>query len=109
LIIGLRASFADRAWMSTSNSIQRKNARPERSPLGYARFFRFARNSRFPAIRADLLEETAVPECNGSGQVPAFADFPRGKACSAGDNRAKASCKGPLPCDSLSALAENDF
>jgi len=92
--------------MQTSISIQRKNARPESSPLGYERFFRFA---RFPVIRADLLEKTAVPDCNGSGRVPARADFPGGETCSAGDNQAKASCKGRPPCDSLSALAEKRF
>jgi hypothetical protein len=61
------------------NSIPRKNARPESSRSGYERFFLFARNSRFPAIRAGLLEETAVPECNGGGRVVARADFPRSK------------------------------
>jgi hypothetical protein len=60
-MIALRASFADRSSMSILNSIQRKNARPESSPIGYARFFHFTRFSRFPAIRADLLEEAAVP------------------------------------------------
>jgi hypothetical protein len=44
---------------------------------GFFRFARIPRLSRFALI----FWESSRPECNGSGRVPARADFPRGKTC----------------------------
>jgi hypothetical protein len=57
--------------MSTSNSIPPENARPASSPLGYAWLFRFARFFRFARDSRWSVGKAAVPECNGNGQVPA--------------------------------------
>jgi hypothetical protein len=75
-------------------SIQRKNARPESSPLGYARFFHFTRNLRFPAIRADLLEEAAVLNAMTVSGLPARADFLAAKPAERGTTRLKPVAKG---------------
>jgi hypothetical protein len=76
---------------------------------GYARFFRFAWISHGALIRADLLTERAVLDGYGSRHSPAKTVFLSGKARSAGENLSKASCKRPPSCDSLPALAENQF